>query len=343
MKSTESLTDYRILITGGSGFIGTNLVNFYIKSGCEILNLDINEPKNILHSNVYHKTDLLDYESLKDEIQHFKPHYIYHMAARTDLNGKNLEDYSANTQGVQNLIQAIKGLECLNRVIFASSRLVCKIGYQPMTELDYCPTTYYGESKALGEKIVREQCDNITCPWIIVRPTSIWGPWFDIPYKTFFLAIARGQYFHPGQKEVYKSFGYVGNTVYELDRLMIAPSAMVNQKVLYLEDYPPVNLRKMADYIQEIMQVKKIKTVPLMPLRLAAFLGDAMKFLGWCEPPLTSFRLDNLMTTMVYDSYLLEQIVGDLPFTMEEGIVETVKWMRNQGEINIVQAEVVSG
>jgi hypothetical protein len=46
---------------------------------------------------------------------------------------------------------------------------------------------------------------------------------------------------------------------------------------------------------------------------------------------------------MVYDSYLLEQIVGDLPFTMEEGIVETVKWMRNQGEINIVQAEVVSG
>jgi GlcNAc-P-P-Und epimerase len=334
MSGIVNLTDCRILVTGGSGFIGTNLVESYLNSSCEILNIDINEPRDRSHSDVWRKVDLLDADQLKREIHVFQPHYIYHLAARTDFQAKTLEDYRANTLGVENLIQAISGLNDLQRIIFTSSRLVCKISYQPKDNFDYCPTTPYGESKVLGEKMVHQAQDRIPCPWLIVRPTSIWGPWFGIPYKTFFIAIASGRYFHPGAREIYKSFGYVGNSVYELDQLMQADVAVIHRQTFYLEDYPPINVRHMANHIQETLQVKKIRTLPILPLRAAGLLGDIAQRFGWQEPPLTSFRLNNLLTTMIYESAALEKVVGDLPFSMEDGIHKTIRWMEDHGELN---------
>ena len=111
------------------------------------------------------------------------------MAARTDLDGQSLEDYAANIKGVENIVNVINKIESVNKIIFTSSRLVCEIGYNPKDELDYKPSTVYGESKILGEKIVRASKIKNT-DWLIVRPTSLWGPWFGIPYKSFFDIIA---------------------------------------------------------------------------------------------------------------------------------------------------------
>ena len=114
----------------------------------------------------------------------FQPEYIIHLAARTDLNGKSVSDYSANIEGVENMVKISNSLASLKRVIYASSRLVCKIGYQPKSYNDFCPTTFYGESKMIGEMIVRNYTKSFYS-WSIVRPTSIWGPWFDVPYRNF--------------------------------------------------------------------------------------------------------------------------------------------------------------
>ncbi len=46
------------------------------------------------------------------------------------------------------------------------------------------------------------------------------------------------------------------------------------------------------------------------------------------DPPLTSFRVDNLLTEMVYDSGPTQRIAGELPFTMAEGVRATVEWLR---------------
>jgi nucleoside-diphosphate-sugar epimerase len=185
----------------------------------------------------------------------------------------------------------------------------------------------------MGEQIVRSAASRIPCSWIIVRPTSIWGPWFDIPYKTFFLTVARGQYFHPGRREIRKSFGYVGNTIFELDKLISAPLEQVNGKTLFLADYPPVEIRTMANCIQQKMNVKPVKTLPFALLKMLAIGGDMLKAGGWKNPPLTSFRLNNLVTEMVYDLEPLGKIVGELPYPMEAGIEQTVSWMRQQGEV----------
>jgi len=323
----------RIVVTGGSGFIGTNLIEYFISVGADVINLDIAEPRNTDHLPYWQAVDLLDASALNEAIKSFNPDYILHMAARTDLDGRELSDYAANTIGVQNLIAALDGLASLKRVVFASSRLVCRIGYHPLSDQDYCPTTIYGESKVLGENIVRDSACKIPCSWVIVRPTSIWGMWFDVPYKTFFLSIAKGLYVHPGRKQVFKSFGFVGNTVFELQQILHAPVEAVDGKMLYLADYPPINVAEMANCVQRELAVAPVRTVSIALLRVAARTGDLLKMLGWKHPPLTSFRLDNLLTPMVHDMQPLKDIAGDLPHTMEEGVRRTVTWLKSRGEV----------
>jgi len=323
----------RVIVTGGSGFIGTNLVEHLSARGDEVLNLDIVSPRNQSHASFWRNVDLLDPDKLREEIHKFSPEAILHMGARTDLDGVSLSDYSANTEGLKNIIAAIQGLRSLKRIIFASSRLVCRIGYQPKNDFDYCPSTIYGESKVIGEQVVRDAHNIIPCSWAIVRPTSIWGPWFDIPYKTFFLAIAKGRYFHPGRVGILKSFGFVGNTVYQLHCLLVAAPETITGRIFYLADYPPIDVTEMADKIQERLGVPPVKCIELRWLRIAAKVGDMLKRLGWHDPPLTSFRLDNLLTPMVHDLEPLKLVAGELPYSMEDGIVITTNWLRQRGEV----------
>lgn len=317
----------RIFITGGSGFIGTNLVEHFLKKGHKVVNFDIKEPRNRLQKSTWVNGNILNSASIKEIVDDFRPDLIFHLAARTDLDGQSLGDYPQNTIGLENLIDAVKDLKSLQRIIFASSRLVCRIGYVPKDEFDYCPSTAYGESKVAGEKLVRDLSPNLPCPYIIVRPTSIWGPWFDVPYKTFFLTIASGTYFHPGNLLIFKSFGYVSNVVYSLEKLGSAPEEKISGITLDLADYPPLEISDFANTIQQQLGSKPIKRMNLLILRVLATCGDFFKLCGWKSPPLTTFRLNNLITPMVHNMDNLQDIVGDLPYSMKEGVKETVEWM----------------
>ena len=64
--------------------------------------------------------------------------------------------------------------------LITSSQLVCRPGYVPKNYEDYAPHTLYGQSKVQTELITRAW-KGAPCPWTLIRPTSIWGPWFHIP------------------------------------------------------------------------------------------------------------------------------------------------------------------
>jgi len=318
------------VITGGSGFVGTNLVSFFVEQGWEVRNFDIVEPRNPEHLRFWKDVDLLDRTELAREMQAFQPSVLLHFAARTDLDEqRNLAGYAVNIEGVCNVIETVRSVSSIQRVVFASSQLVCRLGYRPRDEYDYQPATLYGQSKVLTERIIRA-ADDIGAVWTIVRPTSLWGPWFGAPYRSFFELIANNVYVHPGEIDVPKQWGYIGNAVFQIWKLIESPPEYVHKKTFYLADYEPAQLRDFADRVQAALGARPIRTIPARVLRAAAIVGDTARKLGWKNPPLTSFRYSNLITPEVQDLEPVREIVGPLPYTLEQGIEITVRWLQSQ-------------
>jgi nucleoside-diphosphate-sugar epimerase len=313
----------RILITGGSGFIGTNAVGHFAGRH-EVLNFDIAAPMNPEHAMHWRQVDLLDAASLKAAVAGFDPHFVLHLAARTDLDGRGLEDYAANITGVSNLLDALVGAPSLRRVIFTSSMLVCKVGYQPISDTDFCPPNPYGESKVHGELLVRERPPAV--PWVLVRPTSIWGPWFREPYRNFFDYVLKGRYFHIGVTRVYKTYGYVGNVIYQLQSILDAPVVDVHGRVFYLGDSSEYVIREWADTIASRLGIR-IRQAPLALVRCAAWIGDVLRSVD-LRFPMTSFRLKNMTTENRLDLSPILSLAPALPFDRNHSIDLTLDWLR---------------
>ena len=333
-----------MLVTGSSGFIGTNYIDFLIKNKqapldskhlmeqAEFINLDINPPRNLLHKEFWQECNILDVSRLKKIIRDFSPTHVVHLAAKTGVDEKRLSDFAANTEGVENLLFALKEVSSVERVIFTSSLLVCRMGYVPKYDTDYKPTTAYGLSKVRMEQIIRTQ-KNLPYSWTIIRPISVWGPWFGEPYKNLFKAIDQGWYYHVGFGHYIRSMGYVENTAHQIHQLLLAPIEKVNRKTLYLADDPPVDLYDFANEVQRTLGAKKIQHVPLSIIKMTAKFGDILKVLGWKHVPLTSFRLNNILTEYVFDLTPIIEISRSLPFDFKTGVRRTIEWMRDVGEL----------
>jgi nucleoside-diphosphate-sugar epimerase len=324
--ATKSDINIRLCITGGSGFIGTNAMEWAIKNSIQVMNIDIKMPKILDHLEFYKEVDIRDLKSLKYALEEFSPTHIIHLAATTGMDDFELEYFDANTVGVQNLISVSNQLKELERVIFTSSLLVCRNGYIPKTPTEFCPPNKYGESKVIGEKIVRAQCFK---SWVIVRPTSIWGPWFETSYLKFFKTIKKGIYINPGSTPIFKPLSYVGNTVYMFERLLFSKLDAIEKNVFYLADYPYTSVQDWSNTISKAFGRAKVLVAPIFIMKIIALMGDVLKFCGFSDPPITSFRLKNILTGGYYPIENTKKIVGDLPFSMEKGVEKTVKWVNN--------------
>ena len=319
----------RVLVTGGSGFIGTNLIDSFLKDQWEVLNFDNDLPRDSRHRNLLLKGDIRDAPALTAAVRDFRADHVVHLAASVDLDGQTLADYDANTTGVQNMIDAIRASGTVRRAIFASSRYVHRTEVFPLRDDEYSPFTRYGESKVESEKIVRSS--GLRIPWLLIRPTSIWGPWFRIPYRTFFDTVRRGLYLHPKGKRIAKSYGYVGNVVYQIRRFLAADPAKVNGRTFYVSDDQNMDVLDFARTIQQAFEAPPVREVPLVVLQALARTGDVLKQLGMSNPPLTSFRLNNLLTPMDYDMSATREVAGPAPYSLDQGVRVTVDWMLRHG------------
>jgi nucleoside-diphosphate-sugar epimerase len=247
------------------------------------------------------------------------------LAARADLRGANIDDYDTNTLGVQNIVHACNKCSSIKKVIFASTMLVCKVGYYPETESDYCPPNLYGESKMLGEQIVRTSAPDMKYHWSIVRPTSIWGPWFGPTYRDFFLMLVKRKYINFVGKSSTKTYGYIDNTIYQIN--MILFSDKTNSKTYYLGDYHPTNITKWASEIADELDYK-LKSVPIVFILMASYVGEFLKIFK-INFPLNMFRYKNMTTDNIIPLQDTMDIAPCLPVERSVGIKNTIKWINN--------------
>jgi nucleoside-diphosphate-sugar epimerase len=318
------LNSRKVFVTGGSGFIGTNLVEHLLLGGAEVLNFDRNVPANPDHAGYWTRGRVGDMETLDAAIRDFRPEYIVHLAARTDLLGRQLNDYQENITGAENLIRSVTALGGVERILFTSSMLVSGPGKTPVGLDDCLPDSPYGQSKLQMERVIHEA--HLPAEWLIVRPTSIWGPWFGEPYRNFFDIVMKGRFLHPGNRACTKTYGFVGNSVRQIEALITAPKELVQGKTFYLGDSPPLNISRWADQIRVACHDRVNNHLPYCAFSALGLIGDFLKLAG-IKFPMTSFRLRNMTTNNEHDLRHLEAVAGKPHFNAEDGIRMTLEWL----------------
>jgi len=175
----------KILVTGGAGFIGSNIVDAYIKSGHTVVvvdNLSTGKKSFINKKAAFYKADIRDANELVKIFETEKPEVLNHHAAqisvRNSVENPN-NDAEINILGLLNLLQAgIKNN--LKKVIFASSggvvygeasRLPTPENYTPLI-----PLSPYGITKLSSEYYLHFYYMSCNIPYIALRYSNVYGP-----------------------------------------------------------------------------------------------------------------------------------------------------------------------
>ncbi len=323
----------RLLITGGSGFIGTNVMAHYIAQGIPLVNIDWNMPLDPGQRPWWRECDIMDRAALVEVFAAFAPTHVLHLAARTDTDEKiDVDAYRQNHEGTRILLEVVKVCPSVERIIVTSTQFVCEAGYQPKDDLDFKPFTVYGESKRLTELVTREA--GLACAWTIIRPTTIWGPW-SLRYRdVMFKVMRKGLYFHPGRQRVVRSYGYVGNVVWQIDRIFQARLDTMQGRVFYVGD-PPFDLKTWVEAISRQLTGKPVRYIPAWFVRSVALFGDLLKALR-IPFPINSGRYSSMTSDYITPMDRTIQVLGEAPYTIEAGVMEMVRWYDNGSERIVV-------
>jgi GlcNAc-P-P-Und epimerase len=147
-------------------------------------------------------------------------------------------------------------------------------------------------------------------------------------YQNMIRLIQRGLYFHVGRGKLYKSYGYAGNTAWQIFKLLTASEADISRRVFYLADYEPLSLTNYADALQSELGARRIPSLPLPLARALARVGDVLNAAGLRRFPFNSFRLRNILTEYIHDLAPTRAVCGTLPYGFQEGVVATAQWFR---------------
>ena len=318
----------KLLVTGGSGFIGTNLIEIFSKDAITILNYSVDAPLNPEQKAYWREGNILDAAATTAVFREFNPDWVLHLAARADCDENTTveEGYPVNTTGTRNVLGAIKATPSVQRVIITSSQFVCGPGRLPKDNNDYFPETVYGQSKVVTERLTREA--SLPCCWTIIRPTNIWGPWHMRYRREFWRVVERGLYLHPGREPVIRSYGYVKNIVHQIRKIFEADADLVAGQTFYVGDRP-INLFDWTNGFSRALTGRDIRVVPRPLMRSLARVGDIPTRLTGKPFLINSSRFRSMTTD--YDTPMERtfQLFGENPYEMKTGIEETVEWLRS--------------
>lgn len=147
MKEAGPYAGRRVLVTGGTGFLGTNLVDALREAGADVRTLSRSRPADF-------QGDLRDGTLVESAVAGSS--VIFNLAGHSGSTSSNLEpfeDLDVNLRGQLTLIEACRHLPEAPTVVFASSRLV----YRPATQMPVAetwltgPLSLYGVHKLAAE------------------------------------------------------------------------------------------------------------------------------------------------------------------------------------------------
>lgn len=194
-----------MLLTGGCGFIGSNLARWWLAAGGEVVDLDgltyAGDARRVRalegHGYVRVEGDVADAGLVASVLSEVQPHAVVHMAAESHVTRSESAPevfHGANVEGTRVLLEALTKLNPSIVMHVSTDEVYGSCPDAPFREDEKGPgegraTSAYARSKALADDVAVGFADRL--PMIVVRPTNCFGPW-QHPEKAFPRWITRG-------------------------------------------------------------------------------------------------------------------------------------------------------
>jgi UDP-glucuronate 4-epimerase len=300
----------KILITGGAGFIGTNLTKTLLEQGESIFSIDnLNnyyspdiKEKNIEQfkdnpNYTFQKLDIKDQEALEQIFKNNKFDAVIHLAARAGVRAsiENPSKYiQTNIQGTLNLLECLK--ETPNtKLIFASSSSV----YGNITEVPFkedmnitAPVSPYAATKLSTEAICYTYHHLYKINMAGLRFFTVYGSHNrpDMAHYKFTQAILEGKPITKyGDGNTSRDYTYVDNIV---EGIIACINANLNFEIFNLGNNTPITLNQMISTLEETLNKKAIIEEKPIPqgdvMHTYADISKAKRLLNW--EPKTPYR-----------------------------------------------------
>ncbi len=313
----------KILVTGGSGFIGYHLHNDLAHN--RIINLDLEEP-DFDYDSTFIRGDVRDVAIVKNAIKGCDA--IWNMAAAHKDFGISRDEYfSINEHGMRILTEAAT-VENIKKFVFFSSVAVYGDSNEPRTE--GCPThpsNDYGASKLAAEKVLEAwAAEDTSREVLIIRPVVVYGERNYGNLYRLMKQIGKGQYVNIGAGMNIKSIAYVKNLVeavlYLLDHMKSGVS------IYNYADEPQLTSRLIGETIATALGKSTPISLPYWLVYLLSLPFDLIKKITGKDLLVSSNRVQKLTMSTHFKAEKIRE-TGFVPaFSNVEGLQNMAKWFK---------------
>ena len=220
----------KVCVTGGFGFIGSNLVDSLLAHGQTVLIVDDlstgNKENGISHKNRIDHIGDITQPITKRVIVDFAPEAIFHLAAQVSVRNSvadPIADAHTNILGTINVTKAAIESKTKHLIFSSSGGAIygeLAKGVNAATEKDQCdPDSPYGLAKFCGERYIQHLCADYAIRPVFLRYANVYGPRQDPHGEAGVVAIFANQMIKGeqtsinGSGEKTRDFVYVGDVV----------------------------------------------------------------------------------------------------------------------------------
>nr|BCX00840.1 MAG: NAD-dependent epimerase [Bacteroidota bacterium] len=320
----------RAFVTGGTGFIGSHLVEYLLQHGFEVYCLVRREPRWLRGLPVrFLYGDGLDERALREGLS--EAEYVFHVAGLTRApDWESL--YRANVEATERLLELARhhGSRIRRVLLVSSQAAVGPSPNGPVTETSPLrPISAYGRSKALMEERVQERFSDL--PFTIVRPPAVYGP-RERDIYTFFRTAARGLVAIVGSgREPELSLVHVRDLVRGIYLAAVRPEGL--REVFFISSERFYSWRELVAVT--LRALGRWALIVPVPRNLVVPIGAVVEHVGrllGTYPPLNREKARELVARWTCSSEKAMRLLGyrqEIP--IEQGIPETIAWYRAHG------------
>jgi len=321
----------KAFITGGTGFIGSHLINYLMNHkdiNIYALVRDLNNLKWLKGLNIHFlKGDIFSIPSLPEDID-----YVFHIAGSTKSN-KSADYYTVNQQGTASLFQSLDSQKIYpKKIIYLSS--LAAVGpsseERPIKENDLPhPVTPYGKSKLLGEPEALKFIDKFSI--VILRVGPVFGP-RDEDFLSFFRFIKKGILPHIGSKQSLYSLCYVKDLIKVMD--LCTKKDLKSGEIINIANPKPYSWDELGKVAGQAMG-KTLKRVnfPLPIVYLIVLISELRSKITKKPSALNRHKYKEMKERFwIADVKKAQEKLSFSPqFTLQEAIQETTDWYFKHG------------